>query len=157
MVALVSQAEFAKRAGLHPERVAELIVGGIITGAALVGRAPAQRIDVDTALAQLRAFAPQVTMSKAEFARHIGVSKPRVTQYIRDGLIGPEALTGVGTKARILVDVAKAQIRERRNIAQAIGNGSRTRLEPTLARPAYEKSLAELINVERIEQLRRQN
>ena len=50
---------------------------------------------------------PEVRMpevvSKTEFARLAGVSAARVSQYLRDGVIGPEALLGKGRHARVRI------------------------------------------------------
>lgn len=68
-------------------------------------------------------------MRKGEFARHIGVSPGRVTQMISEGLIGRDALEGLGPRAMIKVEVAQAQIRARRDPGQAVGNGLDTRVD----------------------------
>lgn len=67
---------------------------------------------------------------KSEFAEMRGVSPGRVTQWITAGHIGPEALVGEGRGARIRVDVATAQLRERLDVNQRFGlNGLPTRLD----------------------------
>ena len=71
----------------------------------------------------------QPTMSKGDFARHINVSAGRVSQYIAAGMIGRDALEGEGRAARIIVARAVEQIRQRRDIGQALGNGLSTRLD----------------------------
>lgn len=71
----------------------------------------------------------QPTMSKGDFARHINVSPGRVSQYIAAGMIGKDALDGEGRSARIIVPRAIEQIRRRRDIGQALGNGLSTRLD----------------------------
>jgi hypothetical protein len=71
----------------------------------------------------------QPTMSKGDFARHINVTPGRVSQYIAAGTIGPDALDGVGRSAKIRVAAAIEQIRQRRDIGQALGNGLSTRLD----------------------------
>ncbi|TIX16219.1 MAG: hypothetical protein E5V46_03320 [Mesorhizobium sp.] len=76
-----------------------------------------------------------LTMSKADFARHIGVTRGRVSQYVAEGTIGPDALDGQGRTARVIVAKAIEQIRQRRDIGQALGNGLSTRLDPP-AEPA---------------------
>lgn len=104
------------------------------------------------------------TMSKADFARHIGVSDVRVSQYVRQGIIGPDALVGEGRSARVVVEKAVAQIRARRNVGQALGNGLATRLE-TAERPlvgdtqlpARDPDTAELIQRERLVAEQRKN
>lgn len=67
--------------------------------------------------------------SKSEFARMIGVSPARITQMISEGLIGRDALVGEGRTAKVDVRRATAQIRSRRDIGQALGNGLGTRLD----------------------------
>lgn len=71
----------------------------------------------------------QPTMSKGDFARHINVSAGRVSQYIAAGMIGKDALQGEGRSAKIIVAKAVEQIRQRRDIGQALGNGLSTRLD----------------------------
>ncbi|RWQ12354.1 hypothetical protein [Mesorhizobium sp.] len=69
------------------------------------------------------------TLSKGDFAAHIGVTPGRVSQYISSGMIGPDALDGQGRTAKVIVAKAVEQIRRRRDIGQALGNGIATRLE----------------------------
>ncbi|AEH88182.1 hypothetical protein [Mesorhizobium opportunistum] len=69
------------------------------------------------------------TLSKGDFAAHIGVSAGRVSQYIAAGMIGPDALDGQGRNAKVIVARAVEQIRAKRDIGQALGNGISTRLE----------------------------
>lgn len=67
---------------------------------------------------------------KSAFAAMRGVSPGRVTQWITAGHIGPDALVGEGREARIRVDVATAQLRERLDPNQRFGlNGLPTRLD----------------------------
>jgi hypothetical protein len=54
-----------------------------------------------------------VVVSKADFARRCGVTRGRVSQWIRDGQIGGEALDGTGPRARIRADVALGMLRGR--------------------------------------------
>lgn len=75
-------------------------------------------------------------MSKSEFATHLGVVPSRVTAMIASGIIGADALVGTGRKARIDVDLALEQIKRRRNVGQALGNGLTTRLTVPGARSA---------------------
>lgn len=68
--------------------------------------------------------APQ-TMSKGDFANHIGVSPGRVSQYIAAGKIYGDALEGEGRLARINAAVAKAQLRQTMEPSQRFGaNGA---------------------------------
>lgn len=71
----------------------------------------------------------QPTMSKGDFARHINVTPGRVSQYIAAGMIGRDALEGEGRSAKVIVARAMEQIRQRRDIGQALGNGLSTRLD----------------------------
>ncbi|TIX19826.1 MAG: hypothetical protein E5V44_01955, partial [Mesorhizobium sp.] len=71
----------------------------------------------------------QPTMSKGDFARHINVTPGRVSQYISAGMIGKDALEGEGRSAKIIVSRAIEQIRQRRDISQALNNGLSTRLD----------------------------
>lgn len=68
-------------------------------------------------------------VSKGDFARLIGVSPGRVSQYISEGKIKPDALDGEGVRAKIIVAVATAQLRASLDIAQRLGNGIATRLD----------------------------
>lgn len=78
----------------------------------------------------------QQVLSKSEFAAHIGVSAGRISQMIASGMIGADALEGEGRSARVVVARAVEQIRRKRDIGQALGNGLGTRLEtPTDASP----------------------
>ena len=55
----------------------------------------------------------QGELSKSEFAKLAGVSPGRVSQYLREGVIGREALVGDGRNARIKADLALAMVRDR--------------------------------------------
>lgn len=68
-------------------------------------------------------------VSKGDFARIAGVSAARVSQYISQGQIGPEAMVGEGRAARINVAVAMRQLRDRLNIDQRLANGLGTRID----------------------------
>lgn len=112
-------------------------------------------------------------VSKGEFAKLIAVSPGRVSQMISDGMISGAALVGEGRMARINVDIATAQIRSRRDIGQALGNGLGTRLdaaaptaqfgmtastvEPRLPLPLAEPATEDLIKLERLAHERRRN
>jgi len=103
------------------------------------------------------------TMTKADFARHIGVSDVRVSQYVRDGIITADALYGEGRSARIIVDKALEQVSARRHVGQALSNGLTTKL--SFDRPPVgdgplsprDPDTAELIQLERLTQERRKN
>lgn len=105
-------------------------------------------------------------MSKGDFAAHIGVSPGRISQMIASGIIGREALRGEGRGARIIAEIAKQQIGERRHPGQAMGNGLLTDIgaDETEPRPAAESPSpltkddpAKQILVERLEQEQRKN
>lgn len=108
------------------------------------------------------------TLSKGEFARHINVSPGRVSQMISEGIIGRDALEGEGRSARVVVALAVEQIRKRRHVGQASGNGLLTRLNdpppsqvasdgPMLSAPSRSDDLAEKIQQQRLEDLQRRN
>ncbi|WP_099864719.1 hypothetical protein [Pararhizobium haloflavum] len=69
------------------------------------------------------------TLTKAEFAAHINVSKARVSQLVKDGVIGPDCLAGEGRSARVIVARAVQEIRRKRDVGQSVGNGLTTRLD----------------------------
>jgi hypothetical protein len=71
-------------------------------------------------------------VSAAEFARLRGVHRSQVTRYVKDGKISGEALVPSGRGVKIRVRLAMAQLRERLDIGQQIGNGidARTSLGP---------------------------
>jgi hypothetical protein len=112
-------------------------------------------------------------LSKVEFAAHIGVTKGRISQMIASGIIGRDAMQGEGRSARIVVEKAVEQIRTRRHVGQALGNGLGTRLDevvtpaaepatteqkaPTLTLLTKPDDTASLIQLERLEQERRKN
>ncbi len=105
--------------------------------------------------------------SKGDFARIAGVSPGRVSQWIAEGKIGPDALDGEGRSARIKVDVALVQVKLRRDPGQAIGNGIGTRLfadqgdaEPKPSIPVLPNRSDDVvyqIQQERLESERRKN
>lgn len=70
------------------------------------------------------------TCTKGEFAALCNVSGAAVSQWIRTGKITPDALVGGGRSARIRPALAMAQVNQRRDVSQALGNGSKTRLRP---------------------------
>lgn len=106
-------------------------------------------------------------VSKGDFARMAGVSAGRVSQWIAEGKIGPDALEGEGRSAKIRVQTAMAQVNLRRDPGQAIGNGIGTRLfadppevdpktvPPVL--PSRSDDVAYQIQQERLESERRKN
>ena len=113
-------------------------------------------------------------MSKSDFAKAIGVSPGRITQYITAGIITRDALVGEGRAAKVRADVAREQIRLRRHVGQSLGNGLMTHLaseppavaaatppvSPSLAaslQPTDTDDVAAKIQLERLEQERRKN
>lgn len=61
------------------------------------------------------------TMSKGDFAAHIGISPGRVSQYIAEGKISGEALEGDGRRARIRTSVAISQLQRTLDPNQRFG------------------------------------
>ncbi|MDP1642731.1 MAG: hypothetical protein Q8L59_11150 [Phenylobacterium sp.] len=76
--------------------------------------------------------ATEEVVSKGQFAILIGVSPGRVSQMISEGKIDGDALSGEGRSAKIRVEVARAQLRERTDLGQRLGNGLETRLDGSL-------------------------
>ena len=78
-------------------------------------------------------------VSKAQFARECNVGKSRVTAYLKTKLIDGDAVVGTGRHARIDLEKARAQLRDRLSIDHRFGlQGLSTRLgdEPRKPRPA---------------------
>ncbi len=69
-------------------------------------------------------------VSKSAFAAIINVSPGRVSQFIAAGQISSAAIVGSGQRAKIDVDRAKADLRLTLDVAQRLGNGIDTRLDP---------------------------
>lgn len=69
--------------------------------------------------------------TKSEFARIAGVSRGRVSQWITEGKIGPDALIGEGRFAKVKIELALRQVRDRRDAGQSLGNGLGTKLGGT--------------------------
>ena len=68
---------------------------------------------------------------KSEFAKLCNVTKGLVSQWIAKGYISDSALVGEGRTARIDVDLARAQLIERRAVNESCGlNGLNTKLGP---------------------------
>jgi hypothetical protein len=113
-------------------------------------------------------------VSKGRFAELRKVSPGRVSQWISEGKIKPDALVGEGRNARIDVARATLQLRESLDIGQRTGNGLDTRLDlqpPAAApvdatnetraapasAPAAGDPIADQIKQERLDQIRRAN
>jgi hypothetical protein len=81
----------------------------------------------------------QTLVSKSEFAAIANISPGRVTQLISEGKIGPDAINGDGRSAKLILERAMAQFRDRRDVGQALGNGIHARTQlPVQAEPAPE-------------------
>lgn len=107
------------------------------------------------------------TLSKSAFADHIGVSPARISQYLKSGMIDVDCLVKDATgREKIVVAKAVEQIRRKRNIGQALGNGLGTRLDDrpadvtsTPAGPPSPRvqTVDDEIKAERLESERRKN
>lgn len=62
------------------------------------------------------------TLTKADFARRCGVTGACVSQWLRDGVIGREALVGTGRHARVRAELALAMLRERLDLTRSATN-----------------------------------
>jgi hypothetical protein len=72
----------------------------------------------------------ELLLRKSHFARLCGVSRQAVGRWVRDGLIGPEALVGEGRAALVRTEIARAHLRDRLDPSQRFGlNGLSTRLD----------------------------
>ena len=108
-------------------------------------------------------------VSKGQFAALRNVSPGRVSQWISEGKIKPDALVGEGRNAKINVAMATRQLRDSLDVGQLTGNGVGTRLDlplPVQPVPAPAKEpapspagdpIADAIKQERLDQLRRAN
>jgi hypothetical protein len=68
-------------------------------------------------------------VSKAQFAREVNVGKSRVTAYLKTGLIDGDAVVGEGRHARIDLEKARAQLRDRLSTDHRFGlQGLNTKL-----------------------------
>lgn len=77
----------------------------------------------------------ELVLPKGKFAKHIGVSAGRVSQYIAEGKITSYSLKGEGRAAEIIVERAKAELSRTLDIGQRLGNGINTRLAPATPLP----------------------
>ncbi len=75
----------------------------------------------------------QSTATKAEFAALSGVTKGRVSQWLRTGKIDGAALVGEGRRARINIEVARRQLDARLDLSQRLGANGRARLDSEAA------------------------
>ena len=70
-----------------------------------------------------------VLIPKGEFARRRGVTPGRVSQWIKEEKIFGPALVGEGRHAKIVEEIAVAQLRQQLDVSQMTGNGLGTRLD----------------------------
>jgi hypothetical protein len=104
-------------------------------------------------------------VSKGEFARLCNVTPGRVSQWLSEGKIKPTALVGEGRSARIIVEVARAQLRGAMDIGQRFGNGIGTQLpggesgshEAAPARPALVDPFEEQMRAEKLREIQFRN
>lgn len=107
-------------------------------------------------------------ISKGEFARLIGVSPARVSQYIAAGTIDAAALVGEGRSARVRVHLAAHQVASRLHVGQRLSNNglmnraSLVAAGDLLATDAPQagqsvQSVADQIQIERLALERRKN
>jgi hypothetical protein len=69
-------------------------------------------------------------ISKSQFARAVNVGKSRVTAYLKTGLVDGDAIVGEGRHAKIDLEKARAQLRERLSVNHRFGlQGLDTRLD----------------------------
>ncbi len=84
---------------------------------------------------------------KSTFAKLRGVSPGRVSQWLANGLISGEAIVGAGRSARIIVEIANEQLRERldqtRRIAFAESDQSSPPKADALCDPEHQSKRAE--------------
>lgn len=85
---------------------------------------------------------PQMTsaalsvVSKSQYAALKNVSPGRVSQWISEGKIEPDAMVGEGRSAKINVALADQYLRRKLDMSQRTGNGLATRLPDTTPAPA---------------------
>lgn len=116
------------------------------------------------------AMSTAVVVSKGRFARLKNVSGARVSQWIKEGKIGRDALVGEGRMAKINVVVATLQLRGSLDVNQSTGaNGIGTKLDLPAASPPTETAqiaptpapatdqIAEQIKQQKLDLLRRAN
>lgn len=69
----------------------------------------------------------QHTMSQADFARKVGVSRAAVSQWKSKDILREDAFTKPGKAGKVIVPIAIEQVRRNRDIGQSLGNGIGTR------------------------------
>ena len=97
------------------------------------------------------------TATKAEFARLVGVSRQRVSQYLAAGKLHGEAIVGEGAAARIVVSPALVQLGRSLDLAQGAVNGARTRLSSAPRPPVDDDDPRAEYQLERLAEIRRRN
>lgn len=106
-----------------------------------------------------------IVESKSEFAKRIGVTAGRVSQFLKEGKITAAGIEGEGRRAKIRVDVALKNLERNLDVSQRLGNGLNTNLkfradpsdeaDPDL--PDQPKTVADLIADEKLQQMRVSN
>ncbi len=74
----------------------------------------------------------QGAVTKAEFASLVGVSRGRVSQWLRAGKIDGAAIVGEGRDARIDAELAKRQLDARLDLGQRLGANGKAQLAGSL-------------------------
>ena len=74
----------------------------------------------------------QGAVTKAEFASLVGVSRGRVSQWLRAGKIDGAAIVGDGRDARIDAELAKRQLDARLDLGQRLGANGKAQLAGSL-------------------------
>jgi DNA-binding transcriptional regulator YdaS (Cro superfamily) len=100
---------------------------------------------------ELNSASGEDVVSKSKFARIVGVSAPRVSQWLASGQINGDALVGRGHRARIRVAVAKEQLKRNLDPVQHLGANGRAQLDGNGAAAA--STVEDSIKAERLRQL----
>lgn len=69
--------------------------------------------------------------TKTAFAQMMGVGKSAVSNWITEGILTSDAFQGEGRRAKVIVEVARAQVERNRDPGQSVGNGLKTGGVPT--------------------------
>lgn len=72
-------------------------------------------------------------VSKGELARLAKVSPSAISKYFERGILGPDVVEGDGQRAKIRLEPALRQIRQRRDPGQALGNGFKVNTDAPVA------------------------
>ena len=73
-------------------------------------------------------------VSQSELSRALNTSRQTVGKMLKRHVISGAAVTGAGREMRINVEMAKKQIRARRDVGQAMSNGAKTKVAPSRPR-----------------------